>query len=1464
MVPHPDPGGSLRTRWGALSFLASLGLVGLLGYDATSQPGLLSGGRLLLLAALSAGALIAAWAVRFGTSGRPLRRALLLTLAACLALSASGAWRARRLHELPEHSHRLASADLSRRANLIQEEFASLLATMDEPLRAALPGARGLVGEESAFRLLDSASRSTRFLGWKDGRGLAIYGPRGNPMAWAGASYPLPPGLLQTFGEKDKDVIYRASAERHLTRIYALRRAGAHVLVSEVTIDSSLDPHLRDEALPELRGDDAAIVRLHDYRRDLDGFDGIFARRGDRYEGAAEKDRSILYVGLRAPDTSFLGHVQLTGIATADMLLAVEQQHRLVAAVALLGWACGLTVILRFSRFAAQPAFAFAGLRLAGALAAVWIIRLLIAWLPLSFQVSGIDLFGPRLFASARLYPLLRSPGDLLLTALALLGTGLLVHQTTAGTLRPGSRAQRVLGAMLLVLLVAVSARGLPALASDMVANSSVNLLVVDLSSPATGALVLQASALMILTAMLQIAQGLMGWVIGSTRWSWLRAMSLHGDDGLSRWVLASFLPGMLLACLLYQPLFAPASERATEALFEDQLWPEVAGQSEARLALIQATMDSLQEMPGLGDALDTDEGERTSLALDLWQRTPLSGSGYSASLRVDDPEGRIVSRFAWNLPPAFDLRAQEDPRAQEGEPQLETSAFQDVRKNILHAHQTVLSHGRVAGSVTVHVLEEFDNLPFLTPETPYVRALAPRARRIATLPGSRRILHAVYQPDGQTVFANQRQAPRLTPELSHLITTPGRSVWISAREEGAPARYLFFGDGRHLFALGYSRATPLEHVARALRTMLFGLLLAGLVIAPVLLSPLSGRWSGLSRRVMQTLGRTQYRKLLTTFAFTTALPLMALAFLMQEYIVREMDQEIEERGWQAVRSAASLVRTVLVTDEQSQLEDDLLYWIGQQVGHDVNLYERGEVTATSRRELFSSGLVSPRVDGDVYRRIVIEGRRVAMSNQTMRELPYRMITAPLAAGRARAAALLSLPLDAQTAEAERRAREVGDVVLITSVSMVLLLGVVGYALARRISRPIRDLKSAAAQIAAGDLDAVVASRASDETGDLILTFNRMAQALKEQREDLERRRDYIEKILQNATIGVVSMDQAGIVVTRNPAALTLLEDPSLSPGTDFMDLVSRRPELAPLSRLLRPPEGRDGSVPEGGEAELRLPGTPEQEKNVRARAVPFLEGRGVILLLEDVTETVRSNRLAAWAEMARRIAHEIKNPLTPIQLSAEHIRRVHAERHPDFPRVLDECLRTIMEEVATLREISAEFSTYARIPTPRKERVRVHDLLAEILRPYQRALPPGMRLEMDAPPDLPPIEADRSLLTRAIVNLVENALQAMPKGGRLSVRASATEREMAIEVADTGLGMDAAAQARIFEPYFSTKDTGTGLGLAIARKAVEEHGGRIEVISALQRGTTMTIYLPLPRDVGRTPASPAAGRRAD
>jgi two-component system nitrogen regulation sensor histidine kinase NtrY len=213
---------------------------------------------------------------------------------------------------------------------------------------------------------------------------------------------------------------------------------------------------------------------------------------------------------------------------------------------------------------------------------------------------------------------------------------------------------------------------------------------------------------------------------------------------------------------------------------------------------------------------------------------------------------------------------------------------------------------------------------------------------------------------------------------------------------------------------------------------------------------------------------------------------------------------------------------------------------------------------------------------------------------------------------------------------------------------------------------------------------------------------------------------------------------------------------------------------------------------------------------------------------------------------MARQVAHDIKNPLTPIQLSAEHLQRVHHDRGDPLSPVLETCVTTILSQVRLLRQISSEFSSFATSPVARLAPAQLNDIVSEVVDPYRAAHPGGVKIETTLAAGLPPVMVDRTLLARALVNVVENALHAMPSGGRLALATHVMDHVVAIDVADTGVGMDEEARARLFEPYFSTRAAGTGLGLTIAKRNVELNNGTIEVESAPGAGTMVRLRFPV------------------
>ena len=256
------------------------------------------------------------------------------------------------------------------------------------------------------------------------------------------------------------------------------------------------------------------------------------------------------------------------------------------------------------------------------------------------------------------------------------------------------------------------------------------------------------------------------------------------------------------------------------------------------------------------------------------------------------------------------------------------------------------------------------------------------------------------------------------------------------------------------------------------------------------------------------------------------------------------------------------------------------------------------------------------------------------------------------------------------------------------------------------------------------------------------------------------------------------------------------------------------------------------------------------QELHLAAVATPLVgdsgTAEGVVLVLDDVTPLIRTQKIAAWREVARRLAHEIKNPLTPIQLSAERLRRHFAGGPAGARALVDECTGTIVGEVESLKGLVDEFSQFARMPSPRTVPTDLHQLLVDTLALYNGIFA-DVTIEPRFAPEIPLVGLDPEQIRRVIINLVDNALEAMDRRGRIVVETQRdrTNNVVRVVVADDGPGIPAAEREKLFLPYYSTKRRGSGLGLAIVRRIIAEHGGSIDVGDNVPRGTRFTIELP-------------------
>jgi two-component system, NtrC family, nitrogen regulation sensor histidine kinase NtrY len=421
-------------------------------------------------------------------------------------------------------------------------------------------------------------------------------------------------------------------------------------------------------------------------------------------------------------------------------------------------------------------------------------------------------------------------------------------------------------------------------------------------------------------------------------------------------------------------------------------------------------------------------------------------------------------------------------------------------------------------------------------------------------------------------------------------------------------------------------------------------------------------------------------------------------------------------------------------------------------------------------------------------------------------------------------------------------------------VTLMILVGAtwMGLYLAKRITQPIQMLAHAAREIGAGHLDQRVEPQSDDEFGSLTEAFNTMAGELATSRRrieqstiDLERRRRYVETILERITTGVISINTTGIVTTINSAAARLLGVPRSVVGQPAR-VVFDRPGLEPLVAMIAGPSS-DRTAPLEREMAIAREG---HEAHLSVVATPLIgdagnpEGR--ILVLDDVTPLIRAQKVAAWREVARRLAHEIKNPLTPIQLSAERMRRHFSDAPSGARALVEECTTTIVGEVESLKALVDEFSQFARMPPPRTTPTDVHALIASSLALYD-GLFTDVEFVRRFAAEVPLVRLDPEQIRRVIINVVDNAIEAMDRQGRIVIETQhdAPNHLVRIVVADNGPGIPPGEREKLFLPYYSTKRRGSGLGLAIVRRIIAEHGGTIDAGDNDPHGTRFTIELP-------------------
>jgi signal transduction histidine kinase len=783
------------------------------------------------------------------------------------------------------------------------------------------------------------------------------------------------------------------------------------------------------------------------------------------------------------------------------------------------------------------------------------------------------------------------------------------------------------------------------------------------------------------------------------------------------------------LALALY-PSLVHFAEAYTRAQTEIDHAPEVLRQPQWREYVLTDTLRRIDSMRVLEEA---PAGPRPTgveeLAFWVWSATDLAAYGFSSAVEIQDAAGTVISRFALNLASLTGGSAGL-PGAERWEVSRETGHLASERFGMLHARRALSYHGELHGGIHVYVKEDFWNLPFVRARDPYSVLFRTASRGAAR---ERPVALISYQDARAVAFTSVDRPPALDPALAAGLRSGGPGRWTTLELDNRSHRAYVFAGPSTVHILAYPLLTPSRYLADLVEAAAgFALLaLIALVLVVAVRSAL-GRESLSVRSLVGTIQRRFALRLFVAFILLAFVPVAVLQVVVRNFLEDRLIREFQAQALERAAIARKGVEDYAFFKREESgagepVTDEALVWLASVIRNDLDVFERGRLLASSKRELYASGLLAPRASGAVYRAIVLEGEPSWLRGERIGDFSFTVASVPLRI-EGSPSGILSLPLALRQREVQAAVEDLDRSVRLAAVFFMLLAAALAQSMARRISGPISALTRATRRVAQGDLAARVEPTTHDELRRLVESFNQMAHDLDRQRRDLE-----------------------------------------------------------------------------------------------------------------------RSNRLAAWAEMARQVAHEVKNPLTPIQLSAEHLRRVYRDGSVDFGPTLETCTQVILKQVRTLRGLVTEFSAFARPPGAVLETQDPAAVLREVLRPYEAGLSPAVQLRFEADPGVPLIQADRRLFERAVVNLLENALQAVGDSGRITVRLRRVEGgRLQIEVEDSGPGVVPEIRDRVFEPFFSTKTSGSGLGLALVKRIAEDHGGGVSLEDAPGGGTRAVLWLPL------------------
>ena len=999
----------------------------------------------------------------------------------------------------------------------------------------------------------------------------------------------------------------------------------------------------------------------------------------------------------------------------------------------------------------------------------IWLIRFLLL-LDFGTQLLPVPLNNPAWFASTFGWGITGSPGELLLSLLALVLTMLFLYRIILTARDRGTG--RILAALIFLAVFALLPfvlRGYAASLRSFVIDSTFNyddiigflerpmflLMIANafllslalgfgilgmylLAKKAVAALVparfrfpLLAGGVLLGTALLLLTTS----ALLLPLWSYvligilfcvpliLRVPPIRGrSESLAAPFAVTTLAGSVLTIALFGHFMEVKRSSEIEAIAIDLSRP-VDGWSQVLMeqTLQYVSRSRIDELP----AAEADDGLDYEAAFRIWAGSPLSRRQNNSAILLLDSSRTLVSRFAVGNDP-FLLSVQTLSSTIESTEGIVQSTYrwQETRgRRYLRAY-TDIPTGRLGTLTAVVVLEALDPMQMTRQSIDLLRNTA---SNVSLAPEDNFIISRFR--DGRVVQTTDRRLERsirLPREVRRALARGEQTAWSTLPVEGDSLESYFMAvsDPRtEVLSITRGKSVLILSIYRGLRIAMLYLLFSGLILGAA--GMLTGRFRRLSRL-------TFARKLQLALLAVAAIPLLLIWISGREFVMdttrREIEQQVVE-DLDVLRSnlLERLPDSVAVGDLPTFVSDQVCQEIRIRSGRDLNVYRGPELTATSKPELYKVGLLSNRLNPQAYANIVLLGRDVHFAAEQIADFSYYVGYRAVRDPDGVLSAVISTPTLFQRGQMESGYVRASATIFLWITIMALLVIAVSSTLARQISRPLKELLRATRDITAGDLHRRVQVHGSAEIVDLMDSFNTMTTRLRQSQE-----------------------------------------------------------ELAAAEREL------------------------------------------------------------AWKEMAKQVAHEIRNPLTPMKLAVQHLQRAWHDRADRLGDIIDKVTRTLVDQIESLSRISDEFSRFARMPRRSTSEVDIGATLAESVALFHSH--EDVVFDTDIEEDLPRVLADREELSRAFTNILRNAVQAMPGGGHVAVRARRGADDVVITVTDSGSGIPAELLPRIFEPNFSTKTEGMGLGLAIVKKIIDDAGGRIHIDSTPGEGTTVRITLPVAR----------------